>query len=58
MTLDDVTPRLSHNAGFDDCFDKTAGAKVLHALLLALIRPLSAGIARSARAPTTFANTD
>jgi len=33
MTLDDVTRRLSRNAGFDDCFDKTAGAKVLHARL-------------------------
>jgi hypothetical protein len=33
MTLDDVTRRLSRNAGFDDRLDKTAGAKVLHALL-------------------------
>jgi hypothetical protein len=33
MTLDDGTRRLSHNADFDDCLDKTTGAKVLHALL-------------------------
>jgi hypothetical protein len=32
MTLD-VTRRLSHKAGFDGCFDKTARAKMLHALL-------------------------
>ena len=33
MTLDDTTLRLSRNAGFDDCIDKAAGPKALHALL-------------------------
>lgn len=35
MTLDDTTLRLSRNAGFDDCIDKAAGPKALHALLQA-----------------------
>jgi len=35
MTLDDITLRLSRNAGFDDCIDKAAGPKALHALLQA-----------------------
>jgi CheY-like chemotaxis protein len=35
MTLDDTTVRLSRNAGFDDCIDKAAGPKALHALLQA-----------------------
>ena len=33
MTLDDTTLRLSRTAGFDDCIDKAAGPKALHALL-------------------------
>src|SRR3989440_1692027 len=33
MTLDDTTLRLSRDAGFDDCIDKAAGPKALHALL-------------------------
>lgn len=33
VTLDDTTLQLSKNAGFDQCFDKTAGPKALHALL-------------------------
>ena len=33
MTLDDTTLRLSRNAGFDDCIDKAAGPRALHALL-------------------------
>ena len=35
MTLDDTTLRLSRTAGFDDCIDKAAGPKALHALLQA-----------------------
>ncbi|HEY0767827.1 MAG TPA: response regulator [Steroidobacteraceae bacterium] len=35
MTLDDTTLSLSRNAGFDDCIDKAAGPKALHALLQA-----------------------
>jgi len=35
MTLDDTTLRLSRNAGFDDCIDKSAGPRALHALLQA-----------------------
>lgn len=36
VKLDDVTLQLSRQAGFDQCFDKTAGPKALHALLLRL----------------------
>jgi CheY-like chemotaxis protein len=37
VTLDDTTLQLSKNAGFDQCFDKTAGPKALHALLRRLL---------------------
>ena len=36
VTLDDITLQLSRQAGFDLCFDKAAGPKALHALLLRL----------------------
>jgi CheY-like chemotaxis protein len=36
VTLDDITLQLSRQAGFDQCFDKAAGPKALHALLLRL----------------------
>jgi CheY-like chemotaxis protein len=36
MTLDETMRRESKNAGFDQCFDKAAGPKALHALLLGL----------------------
>jgi CheY-like chemotaxis protein len=36
MTLDETMLRESKNAGFDHCFDKAAGPKALHALLLGL----------------------
>jgi two-component system, sensor histidine kinase len=36
VTLDDMTSQLSRQAGFDQCFDKAAGPKALHALLLSL----------------------
>jgi len=37
VTLDDITLQLSRNAGFDQCFDKAAGPKALHALLQRLL---------------------
>jgi len=37
VTLDDTTLQLSRDAGFDECFDKGAGPKALHALLLRLL---------------------
>ncbi len=37
VTLDDTTLQLSKNAGFDQCFDKAAGPKALHALLQRLL---------------------
>jgi two-component system, sensor histidine kinase len=37
VTLDDTTLKLSREAGFDQCFDKAAGPKALHALLLRLL---------------------
>jgi hypothetical protein len=36
MTLDEVVRRESRSAGFDQYFDKTAGPRALHALLLEL----------------------
>ena len=36
VTLDEMTLQLSRQAGFDQCFDKAAGPKALHALLLRL----------------------
>jgi CheY-like chemotaxis protein len=33
MTMDDLTRRLSRQAGFDDCLDKMAGPAALHRLL-------------------------
>lgn len=33
MTMDEVTRRLSRQAGFDDCLDKMAGPAALHRLL-------------------------
>jgi two-component system, sensor histidine kinase len=36
VTLDDMTLQLSRQAGFDQCFDKAAGPKALHALLMRL----------------------
>jgi CheY-like chemotaxis protein len=36
MTLDEVTRRESQAAGFDQCFDKAAGPRALHALLTEL----------------------
>jgi CheY-like chemotaxis protein len=36
MTLDETMLRESKNAGFDQCFDKAAGPKALHTLLLGL----------------------
>jgi CheY-like chemotaxis protein len=33
MTMDDLTRRLSRQAGFDDCLDKMAGPAALHQLL-------------------------
>jgi CheY-like chemotaxis protein len=35
VTLDETTQRLSRSAGFDDCLDKAAGPRALHALLRA-----------------------
>ncbi|TLZ45914.1 MAG: response regulator, partial [Gammaproteobacteria bacterium] len=48
MTLDDTTLRLSRDAGFDDCIDKAAGPKALHALLQQAPRasPASAAMRR------------
>jgi CheY-like chemotaxis protein len=37
MTLDPATQRLSKSAGFDQCFDKAAGPRALHALLQRLL---------------------
>jgi CheY-like chemotaxis protein len=37
VTLDATTRQLSKNAGFDECFDKAAGPKALHALLQRLL---------------------
>ena len=37
VTLDEVTLQLSRQAGFDQCFDKAAGPKALHALLTRLL---------------------
>jgi CheY-like chemotaxis protein len=45
MTLDETTVRLSRDAGFDDCIDKAAGPKALHALLQ------QAGAARPSASP-------
>jgi CheY-like chemotaxis protein len=36
VTLDEMTLQLSRQAGFDQCFDKAAGPKALHALLMRL----------------------
>jgi CheY-like chemotaxis protein len=46
MTLDDTTLRLSRTAGFDDCIDKAAGPKALHALLQAPAAPRASAAIR------------